>query len=310
MQALKRKNPLTESFLAQLEIDLEGTGVDIGTRSTLLARGAVSFCPNSDRPRNMGILVDLDTESNGFKQFQIPVNSDSVQCSPLFEIRESQNNSGNASAFNNKSYMSGTPGMNSASGFATMNAQVNLDIDGSYNNISAHDSVNYQLPSRAKMPTTLFDSVSRSSDMDCSNSSDKTRSNSYKDSSSHNSFTPPSQNDDIQSQYQSNLAKNSPGTADSGSGITTPSVSAPDSMYFGVADSNFSSFQQSQLFMFGPSSPLQMGPGWEMGGGDATSGTGMTPIPDASWNDILSGAQDWATFPSPGFDRTGRQSHP
>jgi hypothetical protein len=192
-----------------------------------------------------------------------------------------------------------------------MNTQVNLDIDASYNNLSAHDSIGYQLPSRTKLPTTLFDSVSRvSSDMDCSNSSDKTRSNSYKDSSSHNSFTPPSQNDDMQSQYQSNLAKNSPGTAESGSGITTPSVSAPDSMYFGVADSNFSNFQQSQLFTFGPSSPLQMGPGWEMGGGDATSGTGMTPMADGSWNDILAGVQDWTNIPNPGFDRTGRhQSH-
>lgn len=28
MHALKKKNPLTESFLVQLEVDLEGTGMD------------------------------------------------------------------------------------------------------------------------------------------------------------------------------------------------------------------------------------------------------------------------------------------
>ena len=28
MQALRRKNPLTESFLAQLDVDIEGSGVE------------------------------------------------------------------------------------------------------------------------------------------------------------------------------------------------------------------------------------------------------------------------------------------
>jgi len=30
MTTLKRKNPLTESFLVQLDLDLEGTGIDVG----------------------------------------------------------------------------------------------------------------------------------------------------------------------------------------------------------------------------------------------------------------------------------------
>ena len=30
MHALKRKNPLTESFLVQLDVDLEGMNIDIG----------------------------------------------------------------------------------------------------------------------------------------------------------------------------------------------------------------------------------------------------------------------------------------
>jgi hypothetical protein len=32
MNALKRKNPLTESFLVQLDVDLEGMGIDVGQR--------------------------------------------------------------------------------------------------------------------------------------------------------------------------------------------------------------------------------------------------------------------------------------
>lgn len=33
MQALKRKNPLTESFLVQLEVDLESAGFPVSTKS-------------------------------------------------------------------------------------------------------------------------------------------------------------------------------------------------------------------------------------------------------------------------------------
>jgi len=34
MQALRAKNPLTESFLVQLDVDLEGSGLDIQAPST------------------------------------------------------------------------------------------------------------------------------------------------------------------------------------------------------------------------------------------------------------------------------------
>jgi hypothetical protein len=33
MQVLKTKNPLTESFLVQLDVDLEGSGLDVDSRS-------------------------------------------------------------------------------------------------------------------------------------------------------------------------------------------------------------------------------------------------------------------------------------
>jgi hypothetical protein len=317
MNALKRKNPLAESFLAQLEIDLEGTGVELGPRTSTLAKGMVtpvSFCA-SKQPGHRGILVDLDTDTNDCNQFDVPHSMDSVKCSPLFELRDTQATAGHAAAFRHNSSTSATTESNIAPGFESIHAQVNLDVEASYNNLSPHDAGQYQLPSRGKgNMRTMFDSVSRaSSDMDCSNSDmHKTRSNSYKDSSSHTSFTPPSQNDDLQSQYQNNISKNSPSTVDSGSGIVTPSISAPDSIFYGVGDTSFSNFQQSQLFTlpFGPVSPGNIGTGWDMSGIEATSGTGLTPMADSSWNEILTGIQDWGTFPNDGgFDRSGRQQN-
>ncbi|KAJ9663771.1 hypothetical protein H2201_005492 [Coniosporium apollinis] len=64
MQALKRKNPLTESFLAQLDLDLQSAGL-----------------PPS-QPRNECYQAGPATE--------IPRNTDSVGCIALYEIRESQ----------------------------------------------------------------------------------------------------------------------------------------------------------------------------------------------------------------------------
>src|SRR5690349_7655388 len=39
MQALKYKNPLTESFLVQLDVDLEGSGLDIPPNGSKYASG-------------------------------------------------------------------------------------------------------------------------------------------------------------------------------------------------------------------------------------------------------------------------------
>ncbi|KAF2632338.1 hypothetical protein BU25DRAFT_406891 [Macroventuria anomochaeta] len=60
MQALRRKNPLTESFLVQLDLDLEGAGI-----------------PKPYMPVEK-------------KNSVIPVNSDPVGCNSIYEIRETQ----------------------------------------------------------------------------------------------------------------------------------------------------------------------------------------------------------------------------
>ncbi|KAH6615367.1 binuclear zinc transcription factor [Boeremia exigua] len=61
MQALRRKNPLTESFLVQLDLDLEGAGIQ--------------------RP-----YMPLEKKNS-----VIPVNTDPVGCNSIYEIRETQN---------------------------------------------------------------------------------------------------------------------------------------------------------------------------------------------------------------------------
>ena len=72
MQALKAKNPLTESFLVQLDVDLEGSGLDIPLTAARNPNGSFKFAG------------------------EIPQNTDSVHCSPLFEIRISQAAEANA----------------------------------------------------------------------------------------------------------------------------------------------------------------------------------------------------------------------
>ena len=64
MQVLKTKNPLTESFLVQLDVDLEGSGLDIPTSSRY-------------RFQKRGATGDMQQDP------------DAINCSPLYEIRES-----------------------------------------------------------------------------------------------------------------------------------------------------------------------------------------------------------------------------
>jgi hypothetical protein len=64
MNVLKTKNPLTESFIVQLDVDLEGANLDIPSHARY-----------KYGPRVQG---------------EVPVNTDAVHCVPVYEIRESQ----------------------------------------------------------------------------------------------------------------------------------------------------------------------------------------------------------------------------
>ena len=93
MQALRRKNPLTESFLVQLDLDLESAGI----------------------PKPY-----LPVEK---KNSVIPVNTDPVGCSSIFEIRETQRQDAPINQYANNR----TDGTNTAAKFSMTNQQSGFD---------------------------------------------------------------------------------------------------------------------------------------------------------------------------------------
>ncbi len=315
MSVMSRKNPLTESFMAQLDVDLEGSGLSIWphqkysdpihvfqTQAKYQAAGGMH-----------GVAASLGPT-------EIPVNTDSVSCSPLFEIRDSQSmGPGSRSVFYSKD--------------STYGGQM-LDMDTSYSQMSP-DSLNMQLPNRTKggqygAKLGVMEQVpTPNSEMDFSPATDprqqKSPGNSYKDvsSSSHASFTPPT-GDSASTSGVGSLPKGSPG----GSNMPTPgslAAAASDSLFFDMADASFSSFQQSQFFAaagpmaFGASPSPRVaaasaaappgvsvdvamsstaaaaGGGWDMGGLEAAgSSTGLSPMVTESWSDVLSSVADWS----------------
>jgi hypothetical protein len=269
MHILKRKNPLTESFLAQLEVDLEGTGIVIGPKAMSPWSKGGDTCP-----------VDKMRKHPTFAE--IPVNTDAVKCSPLFEIRTSQSQSIDAAIFR-------SPNQPTSSGgeYASMHSSVDIEISDNFGDFSAQSPSTFltQLPSRSKGnspfgPGVTFDNdtaTPSSGDMDFSNV-EKSRSNSYKDTSSHTSFTPPSGTlDDQRTQ-----SHHSPPTIDS-----TPNAIAGDGMFLGVGDNHFANFLGSQMFGATPyvtGVEPKMPQGWDFGGVDV--GTGLTPMSETNWADL------------------------
>jgi len=226
---------------------------------------------------------------------EIPINTDSVKCSPLIEIRDSQSRGiSNPSVF--YAPQAGT----------TIPGHLNVEIESSYNHLSAQDPMRYQLPSRRKNSPysanlTMMDHISNTaSDMDVSGSSDTrhrgSRSSSYKDSSSRTSFSPPAGIEEQHAPYRGNqLSKNSPSTIDSGSSVHTPGVtSAAEAMFFEIPDAPFLNFQQPQLFptgFEGGAGDVTMSSGWELGSIEVTA-TGLTPLTD-SWSEVLPSESQW-----------------
>lgn len=84
MQVLKTKNPLTESFLVQLDVDLEGSGLDIPTSYSRWKFGR--------RPPVRPPFSSPDGPVDPYAQGESPANTDAIKCSPLYEIRQTQGN--------------------------------------------------------------------------------------------------------------------------------------------------------------------------------------------------------------------------
>jgi hypothetical protein len=299
MHALKRRNPLTESFIAQLEVDLEGTGIDLGPGLSSSKKSSVRTDPAfPGRHHRMGILVDLDSDANVRPQApsEIPVNSDAVKCVPLMEIRDSQQQgTSDPSIFKNRDFVSRAVD-GASGGFEAPRSRMDVDSESPFNRASPQEHVQFSLPTRDKTPQ--FNHRTESASNLSSEDTSKSRSNSVKDSSSHSSFTPPSSTDDRGVQYHSNLSKHSPVTLDGSSGISTPGVgNAPDPMMFNMQDPNFANFNSPFFSAAFPGSGNINMSGWSMGGienGIDQTTTGLTPMPDASF-DFLN-TPEWAAM--------------
>jgi hypothetical protein len=243
---------------------------------------------------------------------------DGLKCAPIFEIRDSQAAQSDVNQFGGlgaelKGRSADTPGPP----FHVAQANLNLDVDpNSFNYLSSTtsgDSPQYQLPNRNRPSRpnqlgytgrmhTLADSLSPGSDEgrspNINNDHQSTRSSSYKDSSSHTSFTPPSMDDSNQQPQRQNSVQ-TPSSISSASSLPTPAarnLGADNSPFYNfTADINFSNFQsgfaQQPINMDTGVFPMQSS--WEMSGIEITSGSGMTPMADQPWSQMLEGIEDW-----------------
>ncbi|TLD34526.1 hypothetical protein E2P81_ATG04691 [Venturia nashicola] len=292
MHALKRKNPLTESFLVQLDVDLEGMGMDVGQRPLTQAHVAATEMPNR---------------------------VDSIKCSPIFEIRDSQAANSKYNRFGGGVPTFGDNGLgrhgnptkpsteNPGPPFQTARANLNMAGDDtqtqSFDYLGGNnDSSPYNLPNRNRSRpaggqlggtrmTNLTDSLSpsESGSPNMNNDQQSTRRNSQRDSSSHTSFTPPSLSDNNETHHNSLNNANSPAAATTNNTNTNTNRTRVPIMADGNVfsmDTSFSSFQPAFL-----GQPIEstdsaglftsMGGGWEMSGIEitGTTSTGLTPGP-------------------------------
>ncbi|KAF2832987.1 binuclear zinc transcription factor [Ophiobolus disseminans] len=331
MQALRRKNPLTESFLVQLDLDLESAGLQAFQTKPYTPPNNKVSPPQS--LQNLSNLVAAQHDTSIIDAAPLPI----------FEIRESQNpnasintfgnGSLNPSAYDNpvqqsKSGLSGTQYSNNTPGPPFHLANLN-SID-----MNTHNSY---LPPQISAQAGLGSATSQdftpasfafhdSNEMDLSGDTSRgtndmpspatISSNSRGGSTSHSSYSPAQQSD-----HQHHL----PYRASPKPGFTQLNANSLNPMAANVANTNvagatvFPSFPSPETTgpggeMFGNaySGPADesfhngflMGNEWEYGALNA--GTGMTPMSDGSWNQMLeSVTMGWDNIGAQG-ERTGR----
>jgi hypothetical protein len=284
MHALSRKNPLTESFMAQLEVDLEGTGINLGSRPSMWS---VPTAFQHDKIKGFkGILAEYqegNMSSRSKVPSEIPVNTDAVKCAPIFELRDTQSA---GSANNNHIFHPQTPQS------TTQSFNVNMTVDPSYNHLATNDPMQFPLPSRSKdspfaqqsmYPMDRIHGMS-ASDMDFSGDSSAAKSR------SNSSFTPTDSSEQTPPSFgvSAGLPK-SPSSA-----MPTPGTGGgADFMFFEVPDHVFQVTQPQLFAPFGTGAQeLAVSSAWDMTGmeGTSTSGTstGLTPMADSAWSEIYS----------------------
>jgi len=332
MHALKRRNPLTESFLVQLDVDLEGAGIDVGQRGPNYTKPAIVRQDIRARGGPGGLLKGYDIIDN-VTQAEIPQNSDSVKCSPLFEIRESQQPMADLNKFQKTPTSQPSQGNSPGPPFhvakdANFMEASNLDYLAGINSNNS-----YQLPARGKLAPdangqriiSLADSLTPPSDMDKNSPIMTINDSTSRSNSVHNSFSPvshvtPPSDGDMQ-QLHRNSSTTHIGTtpmtvSGSASNMPTPGAGVGNVDFISSLgmDTDFTSLAFQPSFMnFDDSTNFNMQSGWEMSGIENNVPTGLTPAPsgDMNWSQMLDGIQDWQlpnANEQQSFDPMGRRS--
>lgn len=298
MHALKRKNPLTESFLVQLDVDLESAGLE--SSRILRARAPVKVA-SANTTRSPGCPTDyLGFTSDdhdppiygdqGLAVYNRP-DPDHVPVVP--------------------------PGTNVATTFNfSAQQQPELPTATAFNYVPSLDST-FNLPNRQRTPGSTISGPPYRSPQEVSGDMDTSP------DGSHDQQTP---NSSTQSQHN-----NSSHTSDhsySSQNMQLPqSGTTPGRMgggIFGHADTNYGTDFPMQATFTDPASATENGfvlpQNWGTGGTGFTlgAGSGMTPgsgmgdimgMNDTDWNKLLEGFDDWESGVSQGgpLDMTGQR---
>ncbi|KAL5120299.1 hypothetical protein ACEQ8H_001857 [Pleosporales sp. CAS-2024a] len=298
MQALRRKNPLTESFLVQLDLDLDSAGI-------------------------LGLLQKPYSPPNP-QLASIPVNTDAVSCTPIFEIRETQNANASVNTFGNTTLNTNHPSYPGAADTNARTTQYSDSMRGPPLDLSNINSMNFNnaqnspyVPQATSIASgqdfvpagfTFHDDI----EMDLSGIGDRSQqdhsspatmsSQSRGGSTSHSSYSPGTNEHSLpyraspnpkplslqptnsfppfRSSNMNDTATNLEPTSDATKTTTTrnnnPINMSPVDMY----STTFSTtgMPGDETFHQG----FLMGNDW-----DFSQGTGMTPMSEGSWNQML-----------------------
>ncbi|KAH7095771.1 binuclear zinc transcription factor [Paraphoma chrysanthemicola] len=296
MQALRRKNPLTESFLVQLDLDLESAGI-MGLQQKPYAPPN----PKVSMPQQMQGLSDT-IGSRVETQCQ---NSD-----PIFDIRDSQNPNASINTFGNANLNHAGYSANGAPKVGVRDTQYSNNTPGPPFHLSSVNSIDMNtrnaqyLPPQVSAQAGLGTATSQdftpagftfhdgnemdlSGDRGVDHASPMTvSSNSRGGSTSHSSYSP-GQQTEHNLPYRASPKPGFGHLPASGSTAAFPGFTqstAPTSTAGVEMFSNtFSTtgLPPDETFNQG----FLMGNDWEFGA--LNSGTGMTPMSDGSWNQML-----------------------
>ncbi|KIW06955.1 hypothetical protein, variant 1 [Verruconis gallopava] len=305
MHALKRKNPLTESFLVQLDVDLEGMNIDVGMRVDQAAKDRLV---RLEEKRNI-ITLSISFLILTCDKCEVAIN-DNLDCTPLLQIRDSQAQN---STLNQNFRQQSRPNAYSTSLPIDSNATNTINVD--FNMMNNADSPSYSLPNRQRggfsgpasvgRVASISDSLSPSGSDNApspANERGSSRSTSSKDASSHTSFTPPSTtglNETIGSLPNNISTSTSPNTTSTGQ---TPGPYGTSTFFNNSMDSNTYTSFQSDFFVQSIGGATSPGFGinnFDMSGVDMNISTGMTPMAtDTDWSRMMEDMERFAGNPT------------